>query len=52
MNVRQKMLEDCLKSNDPKDALEKAFKNCVITGGVCGKVLTYNDSGWKCLDCE
>ena len=48
----EKILRDCIGTGNPVVALKSVFGQSQNTNGVCGKVLTYNDSGWKCLDCE
>jgi hypothetical protein len=48
----KKILEDCIGVGSPMSALKEVLGSSSKLNGVCGKVLTVNDSGWKCLDCE
>lgn len=51
-NISDLILLDSLKSKKFNTVLTEAFANVSSAGGICGKVQTSADSGWKCLDCE
>ena len=52
IKLEQMILMDSQKSKKFISVLNEAFAGVSSKGGVCGKVLTSADSGWKCQDCE